>query len=103
MFRRQYRLNDADKDEVARQIQLVQQANVIEPSDSSYYNSPTYLVAKKTARLVIDLRGINNLAILKLVQLPQIEVLFDEITAPVPRNVKYFRSWIFLAPSITSH
>lgn len=49
MFRRQYRVNDADEDEVARQIQLVQQANVIEPSDSSYYNSPTYLVAKKTA------------------------------------------------------
>ena len=49
MFRRQYRLNDADEDEVARQIQLEQQANVIEPSDSSYYNSPTYLVAKKTA------------------------------------------------------
>jgi len=31
MFKRQYRLNDADKVEVARQIQDMQQANVIEP------------------------------------------------------------------------
>jgi len=47
MFKRQYRLNDTDKVEMARQIQAMQQANVIEPSDSSYYNIPTYLVAKK--------------------------------------------------------
>jgi len=86
MFKRQYRLNDADKVEVARQIQVMQQANVIEPSDSSYYNSPTYLVAKKNGskRLVIDLRVINNLVIPKLVQLPQIEELLDEITAKEP-------------------
>jgi len=83
MFRRQYRLNDADKVEVTRQIQAMQHANVIEPSDSSYYNSPTYLVAKKNGskRVVIDLRGISNLVIPKLVQLPQIEELLDEITA----------------------
>jgi len=69
MFRRQYRLNDSDKVEVARQIQVMQQANVIEPSDSSYYNGPAYLVAKKnwSKRLVIELRGINNLVIPKLV------------------------------------
>jgi len=83
MFKRQYRLNNADKVEVARQIQVMQQANVTETSDNSYYNSPTYLVAKKNGikRLVIDLRAINNLAIPKLVQLPQIEELLDEITA----------------------
>ena len=95
MFKRQYRLNDADKVEVARQIQVMQQANVTEPSDSLYYNSPTYLVAKKngTKRLVIDLKAINNLVIPKLVQLPQIEELLDEITA---KNLQYFPSWIFL-------
>ena len=79
----------------------MQQAKVIEPSDSSYYNSPTYLVATKNGskRLVIDLRGIINLVVPKLVQLPQIEELLDEITA---KNQQYFPLWIFLAPSITS-
>jgi len=79
----------------------MQQANVIEPSDSSYYNSPTYLVAKKNGskRLVIDLRGINNLVIPKLVQLPEIEELLDEITA---KNPQYFPLWAFLALFIIS-
>ena len=97
MFRRQYRLNDADKVEVTRQIQAMQQANVIEPSDSLYYNSPTYLVAKKNGskRLVIDLRGSNNLVIPKLVQLPQIEELLDEITAKKTHNI--FPLWTFSA------
>jgi len=96
MLRRQYRLNDADKVEVMRQIQAMQQANVIEPSDSSYYISPTYLVSKKNGskRLVIDLRGINNSVIPKLVQLPQIEELSDEITA---KNPQYFPLWTFSA------
>ena len=86
---------------MARQLQVMQQANAIEPSDTSYYNSPTYLVAKKngTKRLVIDLRAINNLIIPKLVQLPQIEKLLDEITA---KNLQYFPSWIFLAVFIIS-
>jgi len=79
----------------------MQQAKVIEPSDSSYYNSPTYLVAKKnrSKRFVIDLRGINNLVVPKLVQLPQIEKLLDEITA---KNQQYFPLRIFSALFITS-
>ena len=39
MFKRQYQLNDADKTEVARQINIMQRAKVIEPSDIPYYNS----------------------------------------------------------------
>ena len=83
MFRRQFKLNDADKQEILRQIKEMQQADVIESSDNPYYNSPAFLVAKKSGqrRLVIDLRGINSLIIPKLVQLPQIDELLETITA----------------------
>jgi len=86
MFKRQYRLNDADKTEVARQIDIMQRAKVIEPSDIPYYNSPTNLVAKKngTKRMVVDLRGINSLVAPKLVQLPQIEEILDDICSKRP-------------------
>ena len=87
MFKRQYRFNEVDKAEVNRQIDIMEKATVIEPSDTPYYNSPTYLVAKKNGskRLVVDLRGINSLVRPKLVQLPQIEELLDEITSKNPR------------------
>ena len=93
MFKRQYRLNDADKAEVARQIDIMQRAKVIEPSDSPYYNSPTYLVAKKngTKRMVVDLRGINSLIVPKLVQLPQIEEILDDMCSKRP---SIFTTWM---------
>ena len=47
MFKRQYRLSKADKEKVARQIKEMEDADVIERSSSAFYDSPTYLVAKK--------------------------------------------------------
>jgi len=57
-FKRQFRLNEADKEEVNRQITEMEQIGVIEPSSSAHYNSPIFLVNKKdkSKRLVIDLR-----------------------------------------------
>ena len=87
MFKRQYRLSEPDKVEMDRQIQLMAKSGVIEPSSTSYYNSPTYLVMKKNGekRIVVDLRGVNSLIIPKLVQLPQIEELLETVTSSKPR------------------
>jgi len=91
MFKRQYRLSEPDKVEMGKQIKQMEDAGVIERSSSSYYNSPTYLVLKKSGqkRMVVDLRGVNSLIIPKLVQLPQIEELLETVTAQKPR---YFSS-----------
>ena len=86
MFRRQFKLNEADKQEMTRQILQMEEAGVIEPSQDPYYNSPAFLVVKKTGqkRLVIDLRGINSLIMPKSVQLPKIDELLQNITSKNP-------------------
>jgi len=70
----------------------MQKSGIIEPSSSSYYNSPTYFFMKKNGqkRMVVDLRGVNSLIIPKLVQLPQIEELLETITASKPRFLSCF-------------
>jgi len=40
-------LNEADKEEVNRQIAEMEQIGVIKPSSSAHYNSPIFLVNKK--------------------------------------------------------
>jgi len=88
-FKRQFRLNEMDKREVNRQIADMEKIGVIEPSSSAHFNSPIFLVGKKdgSKRLVIDLRGVNSLIIPKLVQLPQIEEMLDEITSEKPKYI----------------
>ena len=87
MVKRQFKLNDADKEVVLRQIRQLEKADVIERADSPYYNAPCFLVNKKNGqkRLVIDLRGINSLIVPKLVQLPRIEELLQTITSKKPK------------------
>jgi len=87
MVKRQFKLNEADKAEVLRQVKQMQDADVIERADSPWYNSPAFLVSKKSGqkRLVIDLRGINSLIIPKLVQLPHIDELLQNISSTKPR------------------
>jgi len=82
MFRRQFKLNEADKHKMARQIKQLEEADVIEPSQNAYYNSPAFLVVKKTChkRLMIDLQGINSLITPKSVQLPKIDKLLQDVT-----------------------
>jgi len=62
IFKRQFKLNEADKAEITRQISEMQKADVIESSQAPDCNSPAFLFTKKNGqkRLVIDLRGINN-------------------------------------------
>jgi len=47
MFKRQYRLSEPDNVEMTRQLRQMEKANIIERSNSKFYNSPTYLVTKK--------------------------------------------------------
>ena len=63
------------------------EAGVIEQTENTDYDSAIFLVAKKTGEkwLVIDLRGINALITPKLVQLPKITELIDDINACKPR------------------
>jgi len=86
MFKRQFKLNEADKADLTRQISDMQKADVIESSDDPDYNSPAFLVTKKNGqkRLVIDLRGINSLIRPKSVQLPKIDDLLQDITSKRP-------------------
>jgi len=62
---------------------------ISEPSSSTHYNSPIFLVNKKdgSKQLVIDLRRVNSLIVPKLVQLPQIDEMLDTITAEKPKFI----------------
>ena len=86
MFRRQFRLSEEDKAEATRQILEMERAKIIQPSDTTEFNSPVFLVGKKdgTRRLVVDLRAINTLIVPKLVQLPKIDELLDSIIEKKP-------------------
>ena len=61
---------------------------VIEDSQSAEFNSPIFLVGKKdvSKRLVVDLRGVNKLIVPKLVQLPKVNDLIDDVTSLKPRS-----------------
>jgi len=86
MFKRQFKLNEADKAEMTWQISEMQKADVIERSEDPDYNFPAFLVTKKNGqkRLVIDLRGINSLIRPKSVQLPKVDDLLQDITSRSP-------------------
>ena len=82
VFRRQFRLHPDDAKEAQRQIDKMHQAGVTEESPTADYNSPIFLVGKKdgSRRLVIDLRGINQLVAPRVVQLPKINEFIDFVT-----------------------
>ena len=86
IYKRQYRLNQEDTAEADRQISQMLKAGIIEESQDMEYNSPYFLVAKKngTKRLVVDLRAINEIIVPKLVQIPKITHLIEEITSQKP-------------------
>ena len=86
VFKRQFRLNDADKAKATRQILEMERAGIIEKSDTPFWNSPAFLVAKKdgSRRLVVDLRGLNEIITPRLVQLPKIDEMLETITERIP-------------------
>jgi len=91
-YKRQYKLSEADKNEIERQIEEMLQADVIQPATDCYYNSRVFLVQKRdgSKRLVQDLRGINELIVPKIVQLPKITEIVDQV---MQTNPKYWNSF----------
>ena len=83
VFKRQYRLHPDDAAEAERQIADMMKTGVVEYSQTAEYNSPIFMVEKRdgSKRLVLDLRGINAIIAPKLIQLPKIPELIDEVTA----------------------
>ena len=60
---------------------------VIEPAQTAEFNSSIFLVKKRngTKRLVVDLRSINDIAVPRLVQLPKIDELLDDMLQSKPK------------------
>jgi len=93
MYKRQFRLSE-DKIEMTKQLKVMHEADIIEPSDNPWYNAPAFMVFKKdrSKRLVVDLRGINSLIIPKTVALPHIDEMIETITANKPRFLSFVLS-----------
>jgi len=87
VYHRQFRLSPDDHKIAQEQIDSLFNLGLIEESESCEYNSPIFLVNKRdgSKRLIIDLRGINSIIAPKLVQLPKMEELLDEITSSKPK------------------
>ena len=86
-FKRQYKLLPDDAKEAERQIKEMLDIGVIEPAQTAEYNSPIFLVDKRNGskRLVVDLRAINDIAAPRLVQLPKIDELLDDMLQSKPK------------------
>ena len=56
---------------------------IVDETTDPYFNSPIFLVDKKNGekRLIVDLRDLNSAIRLKLVQLPKVNDLLDEVTS----------------------
>ena len=70
----------AVRNEIARNLQEMQNANVIQPSNSPWA-SPVVLVRKKdgTLRFCVDYRGLNSVTRLDQFPLPRIDDLLDQL------------------------
>jgi len=86
VFRRQFKLNQDDAREVEKQLAEMYKYGIIEDADTPYYDSPIFCVRKRDSSkcLVIDLRGINALIVPRLIQLPNIDELLNNIAQQKP-------------------
>ena len=86
-------------DTAQKQVDKKLQTGVIEDADSAEFNSPIFPVGKKdgSKRLVVDLRGVNQLIAPKLVQLPKVNELVDDLTSLRPKflNICDLRSGLW--------
>lgn len=80
-----YRLPQSQRQEVKRQVDLLKQKDLIEPSRSPF-NSPLILVPKKSEnpsekswRLVVDFREVNKKLVQDKFPLPRIDMILDEL------------------------
>jgi len=88
-YRRQFRLSENDTDEVDSQITDMLAGDIIEPCTSVDYNSCLFLVMKKNGskRLIIDLRGVNELINHVTVQLPKISDVLHDVFRETPNYI----------------
>lgn len=90
IYRKNYRIPEAQKKEVDRQIAEMLKENIIEPSNSPY-NNPIFLVPKKSNdstpkwRLVVDFRALNEKILPDRFPLPRMEEILDSLG-----RAKYF-------------
>ena len=85
-YQKQYKLTPDDAREVERQLNDLAESGIIEPSQSVEWNVPLFLVDKKDGkkRLIADLRKTNLAVEPRVVALPPIQQLLDEIQLQRP-------------------
>lgn len=83
--KRSYRHAPADREEIARQVNEMYKANIIERSDSPW-SSPVLLVSKKdgTRRFCIDYRNLNSVSTMSSWPLPTLDEVIDTIANEKP-------------------
>lgn len=85
-YTRQYTLSKTDTDEAEKQIQGMLEQGLIKKTTDCTFNSPLFLVAKKSneRRVVVDLRKINGLIKPITMSLPHIDTILRVIMATKP-------------------
>jgi len=80
VYKRNFHFSPQDAKIVEDQIRQMLEIRVVEKLDSEEYNSPCFLVSKKSGerRFVVDFRQLNSI-IVQPVQLPKIPELLDDI------------------------
>ena len=84
--RRSYRHSPADRAEISRQVEEMERAGIVEPSDSPWC-SPVILVTKcsdGSKRFVVDYRSLNAKTVLSAYPLPLFEEIVDTISVQKP-------------------
>lgn len=81
---KQYRLPQAHKEEIRKQVEKMLEQGIIAPSVSPW-NAPIILVPKKSPdgtrkwRLVVDFRKLNEITISQVFPLPRIDEILDQL------------------------
>ena len=86
-YTRQYKLRQAEIDEIDKQISKLESQGLIRKSTDCTFNSPVFTVLKKdkSLRMVVDLRKVNQLIKPLIVSLPKIDELLQELAATSPK------------------
>lgn len=91
-FTKQYKLPEAQKQEIHSQLQKMEREGIVEKCKASGWNSPIILVPKRDEnglktkyRLVVDFRKLNEATIPFQFPIPQIDCIIDRLS-----NSKYF-------------
>ena len=84
IYQKSYRLPDAIKHEINKQVDEMLEQNIIEPSDSPW-NFPLLAVPKKSTdgsrkwRVVVDFRRLNDVTLDRVFPLPHIVEILDQL------------------------